>query len=146
MRTYAVIPQRRPRTSYLRRNKMGRPLRKDVNGVDVINTYVSDTGIRVDFYDTELRDDGIIIKQRGARTFVVAQVGTPTVRTTAVLKNGAPSAAGEMRLFGWLGGNGGTSVNIAKITKRVATDFNNVRYTWFLENDSSNDYIVLTAY
>jgi len=145
MRTYAVIPQRRPRTSYLRRNKMGRPLRKDVNGVDVINTYVSDTGIRVDFYDTELRDDGIIIKQRGARTFVVAQVETPTVRTTAVLKNGAPSAAGEMRLFGWLGGNGGTSVNIAKITKRVATDFNNVRYTWFLENDSSNDYIVLTA-
>ena len=145
MRTYAVIPQRRPRTSYLRRNQMGRPLRKDINGVDVINTYVSDTGIRVDFYDTELRDDGIIIKQRGARTFVVAQVGTPTVRTTAVLKNGAPSAAGEMRLFGWLGGNGGTSVNIAKITKRVATDFSGNRYTWFLENDSSNDYIVLTA-
>jgi hypothetical protein len=124
---------------------MGRPLRKDINGVDVINTYVSDTGIRVDFYDSALRTDGIIIKQRGARTFVVAQVGTPTVRTTAVLKNGAPSAAGEMRLFGWLGGNGGTSVNIAKITKRVATDFSGNRYTWFLENDSSNDYIVLTA-
>jgi hypothetical protein len=123
---------------------MGRPLRKDVNGVDVINTYVDDTGIRVDFYDSALRTDGIIIKQRGARTFVVAQVGTPNTRAVAVLKNGAPSAAGEMRLFGWLGGNGGTSVNIAKITKRVATDFNNVRYTWFLENDSSNDYIVLT--
>jgi len=123
---------------------MGRPLRKDVNGVDVINTYVDDTGIRVDLYDTELRDDGIIIKQRGARAFVVARVGTPNTRAVAVLKNGAPSAAGEMRLFGWLGGNGGTPVNIAKITKRVATDFNNVRYTWFLENDSSNDYIVLT--
>jgi hypothetical protein len=123
---------------------MGRPLRKDVNGVDVINTFVDDTGIRVDLYDTELRDDGIIIKQRGARAFVVARVGTPNTRAVAVLKNGAPSAAGEMRLFGWLGGNGGTPVNIAKITKRVATDFNNVRYTWFLENDSSNDYIVLT--
>jgi hypothetical protein len=124
---------------------MGRPLRKDVNGVDVIGSFTgANTGVRVDFYDTALRDDGIIVKQRGARTFVVAQVGTPTVRTTAVLKNGAPSAAGEMRLFGWIGGNGGTSVNIAKITKRVATDFNNVRYTWFLENDSSNDYIVLT--
>ena len=145
MRTYAVIPQRRPRTSYLRRNKMGRPLRKDVNGVDVINTYESDTGIRVDMYDTLLRDDGIIIKQRGARAFVVAREGTPDTRAVAVLKNGAPSAAGEMRLFGWLGGNGGTSVNIAKITKRVATDFSGNRYTWFLENDSSNDYIVLTA-
>jgi hypothetical protein len=124
---------------------MGRPLRKDVNGVDVINTYVSDTGIRVDMYDTQVRDDGIIIKQRGARAFVVARVDTPDTRAVAVLKNGAPSAAGEMRLFGWLGGNGGTSVNIAKITKRVATDFSGNRYTWFLENDSSNDYIVLTA-
>jgi hypothetical protein len=124
---------------------MGRPLRKDVNGVDVIGTYVSNTGVRVEFYDSALRDDGIIIKQRGAKTFVVARVGTPATRATAVLKNGAPSAAGEMRLFGWLGGNGGTSVNLAKITKRVATDFTGKRYTWFLENDSSNDYIVLTA-
>jgi hypothetical protein len=125
---------------------MGRPLRKDINGVDVIGTFATtNTGIRVDFYDSELREDGIIVKQRGAKTFVVAQVGTPTVRTTATLKNGAPSAAGEMRMFGWLGGNGGTSVNIAKITKRVATDFSGNRYTWFLENDSSNDYIVLTA-
>jgi hypothetical protein len=123
---------------------MGRPLRKDVFGTDVIGTYVSDAGVKVDFYDSALRTDGIVIKQRGAKTFVVAQVGTPTVRTTAVLKNGAPSAAGEMRLFGWNGGNGGTSVNLAKITKRVATDFSGNRYTWFLENDSSNDYIVLT--
>jgi hypothetical protein len=36
-------------------------------------------------------------------------------------------------------------VAIAKITKRVATDFSGNRYTWFLENDSSADYIVLTA-
>jgi hypothetical protein len=35
-------------------------------------------------------------------------------------------------------------IAIAKITKRVATDFNGVRYKWFLENDSSADYIVLT--
>ena len=125
---------------------MGRPLRKDVNGVDVIGTYATtNTGIRVDFHDgSTVQDDGIIIKQRGAKTFVVAQVGTPTTRFTRVLVNGTPSA-GQMRLFGWIGGNGGTSVDIAKITKRVATDFTGKRYTWFLENDSSNDYIVLTA-
>jgi hypothetical protein len=35
-------------------------------------------------------------------------------------------------------------VAIAKITKRVATDFSGNRYTWRLENDSSADYIVLT--
>jgi hypothetical protein len=124
---------------------MGRPLRKDVNGVDVIGTYVSNTGIRVDFYDSELRSDGIILKQRGAKTFVVAQVGTPTTRTTAVLVSDTPNAAGEMNLFGFIGGNGAQRTNLAKITKRVATDFTGKRYKWQLANDSSNDYIVLTA-
>ena len=124
---------------------MGRPLRKDVNGVDVINTYVSNSGIRVDFYDSTLRDDGIILKQRGAKTFVVARVGTPTTRTTAVLVSDTPNAAGEMNLFGFIGGNGAQRTNLAKITKRVATDFTGKRYTWQLVNDSSNDYIVLTA-
>ncbi len=127
---------------------MGRPLRKDVNGVDVIGTFASNTGIRVEFYDSALRTDGVIIKQRGAKTFVVSRVGdigTTTSYTTGVLKNGAPSAAGEMRMFGYVTSNSGTEVNIAKITKRVATDFSGNRYTWYLENDSSNDYIVLTA-
>jgi hypothetical protein len=124
---------------------MGRPLRKDILGVDVINTYAdAATGIRIDFYDSALRTDGIIIKQRGAKSFVVARVGTPSTRAVAVLKNGAPSAAGEMRLFGLNATNSGAVVNIAKITKRVATDFSGNKYTWSLENDSSNDYIVLT--
>jgi hypothetical protein len=124
---------------------MGRPLTKDVNGADVRGIYTTTSaGIRLEFYDTELRTDGIVVKQRGAKTFVVARVGTPTTTTTAVLKNGAPSAAGEMRLFGYNTSNSGAVVNIAKITKRVATDFSGNRYTWVLANDSSNDYIVLT--
>ena len=127
---------------------MGRPLRKDVRGTDVIGTYESNSGVRIDFYDASLRTDGVIIKQRGAKTFVVAQVGnigTTTDYTTAVLVSGTPAAAGEMNLFGFIGGNGAQRTNLAKITKRVATDFSGNRYTWYLENDSSNDYIVLTA-
>ena len=126
---------------------MGRPLRKDVNGVDVIGTPVSNTGITVQFHDgTALRSDGIIIKQRGAKTFVVAQVGTPNTRFTCVLQSAEPSAAGQMRMRGSTTGNLDTGlVAIAKITKRVATNFSGVKYTWFLENDSSADYIVLTA-
>jgi hypothetical protein len=124
---------------------LGRPLRKDVNGVDVINTYVSATGVRVSFHDgSTVQTDGIILKQRGAKTFVVARVGAPATRFTCKLVTGTP-AAGEMNLFGFIGGNGTTATNLAKITKRVATDFSNNRYTWYLENDSSNDYIVLTA-
>ena len=126
---------------------MGRPLRKDVNGIDVIGTGAdAETGVRVEFYDSALRTDGIIVKQRGAKTFVVAQVGTPTTTTTAVLQSAEPSAAGQLRIQGYVGGNGLDNLkSIAKITKRVAIDFDGVRYTWFLENDSSADYIVLTA-
>lgn len=127
---------------------MGRPLRKDINGVDVIGTFASNTGIRVEFYDSALRTDGVILKQRGSKTFRVCRVGsvgTTSTYKTCVLKNGAPSAAGEMRLWGYVGSNSGSSVNIRKITKRVATAFDGTRYTWYLENDSSNDYIVLTA-
>jgi hypothetical protein len=128
---------------------MGRPLRKDTFGTDAIGTYATtNTGVRVDFYDASLRTDGVIIKQRGAKTFVVAQVsniGTTSAYTTAVLVSDTPNAAGEMNLFGFIGGNGAQRTNLAKITKRVATDFTGKRYTWQLVNDSSNDYIVLTA-
>ena len=133
---------------------MGRPLRKDALGVDAIGSFTgAATGVRIDFYDSALRTDGVIIKQRGAKTFKVCQVANiagnkgkdSTSTSTCVLKNGAPSAAGEMRLYGYVDSNSGTEVNIAKITKRVATDFSGNKYTWTLENDSSNDYIVLTA-
>jgi hypothetical protein len=126
---------------------MGRPLRKDVNGTDVIGTPAgAATGITVQFHDgTALRNDGIIIKQRGARTFVVARIGTPLVRFTAVTQSTEPSAAGQMRVRGSTTGLLDQDlVAIRKFTKRVATDFSGNRYTWFLENDSSLDYIVLT--
>jgi len=129
---------------------MGRPLRKDVNGVDVIGTGASTaTGVRVEFYDASLRTDGVIIKQRGAKTYVVAQVGqigTTANYVTATLVSDAPNAYGEMRITGYVGGNGlDNQKQLAKITKRVATDFAGIKYTWYLENDSSADYIVLTA-
>jgi hypothetical protein len=125
---------------------MGRPLRKDILGTDVIGTGASAaTGVRVEFHDgSTVQTDGIIIKQRGAKSFVVARVGTPLTRFTRVLVTGSP-AAGQMRIQGYVGGNGVNNLkSIAKITKRVATDFDGAKYTWFLENDSSSDYIVLT--
>jgi hypothetical protein len=129
---------------------MGRPLRKDVNGVDVIGTGAgAATGVRVEFYDASLRTDGVVIKQRGAKTYVVARVGdigTTTNYVTAVLVSDAPNAYGEMRITGYVVGNGlNNQKQLAKLTKRVATDFDGVKYKWYLENDSSADYIVLTA-
>jgi hypothetical protein len=127
---------------------MGRALKKDVNGVDVINTpAAAATGITCEFYDGSTNQvDGILIKQRGAKTYVVARIGTPGTLFTNTLVTGTPSAAGEMRIRGSTTGNLDTGlVSIAKLTKRVATDFSGNRYKWFLENDSSADYIVLTA-
>lgn len=131
---------------------MGRPLRKSQAGVDAIGTPSSNTGIRVNAYFggtayTEATYNGstnyaYIYKQRGAKTFVVAnQAGTKAV---CKLQTGTPSGNGQMQIRGWKP-VGGVYVSIAKITKRLATDFSGNRYKWALVNDSTNDYIQLTA-
>ena len=127
---------------------MGRPLKKDQNGVDVINTpLLTATGITVRFHDgTSLHSDGIIIKQIGGKRYRIARIGTPTVTTACTLVSGTPAAEGEVSIRGSTSGTLDQNlVSIAKLTKRVATDYSGNRYTWFLENDSSADYIVLTA-
>jgi hypothetical protein len=136
---------------------MGRPLKKDVNGVNVIGTYGTNSagdgsaGVVVKFYDASLRTDGVIIKQRGAKTYQVCQIGnigTTSAYTTAVLKNGTPSAYGEMQVIAYLsGGIDASAVNVAKITKRIITDFSGNKYTWRMTNyaDSAADQIELTA-
>ena len=132
---------------------MGRPLRKDVNGVDVLGTPLSTAlGIRVEAYfgGAAYTDDtynnttnyAYLYKQRGAKTFVVQnQAGT---KATCVLQAAIPDGNGEMRINGYVGGNGATPTPLAKITKRVATDFSGNRYTWQLVNDSTSDYVALT--
>ncbi len=136
---------------------MGRPLHKDSFGTQVTGDFTNAAaGIRVAFHDGDgLRTDGIIVKQRGAKTFVVSQVGNVAVNLTktpntftCVLQSATPAAAGQMRMVGYTATSGGdvtaTEVAIARITKRVVTDFSGNKYNWKLENDSSNDYIVLT--
>ncbi len=133
---------------------MGRPLRKDVNGVDVILTPASNTGVRVEAYFggvaytdatyNNVTNYAYIYKQRGAKSFVLKnQAGTTS--QVCVLQSGTPTANGQLRINGFLDGNGSEPRALAKITKRVATDFNGVRYKWFLVNDSTSDYIQLTA-
>ena len=131
---------------------MGRPLKKDVLGVNVLGDYANaNAGVIVEFYDTQLRTDGVLIKQRGGKTFVVTQRGnigdtSNGKYVTARLVSGQPAAYGEMRILGSTTGQVPGTVAIAKITKRVATDFSGNRYSWYLENDSSADVIVLTPF
>jgi hypothetical protein len=131
---------------------MGRPLKRDVLGTDVIGTPVApNAGITVQFFDTQLRTDGAIIKQRGAKTFVVTQranilddLDRSTGGIACVLQAAEPSAAGQMRIFGSTSGVTPGDIAIRKITKRIAWDFNDNKYTWFLDDDSSADVLVLT--
>ena len=150
--------------------KMGRPLRKDINGIEVIGSYGTTAsgddraGIKVEFYDSALRTDGVIVKQRGARTYVVTRNSNATAvdgysvsaypqagtiykadgQITCVLQAAEPAASGEMRLFGSLNGS---PVAIRKLTRRLAWDFSDNRYTWEVSKfeDSTGDVIVLTA-
>lgn len=140
---------------------MGRPLFKDVNGVRVTRSFVgSEAGIVVEgYFGGVLRTDYQIVKQRGARTFVVVSADAETIpegdnsinstyMRVGTLVSGTPSTNGEIRIIGYT--NQGQAANngavaIAKLTRRIATDFSGNRYKWFLQNDSSADYIVLVA-
>jgi hypothetical protein len=133
---------------------MGRPLAKDVNGINVIGKFTGDAGVKIDFHDgTALRTDGVIVKQRGAKTFKVTRESNAeenltqsSSQVTCVLQSAEPSAVGQMRLAGYIGGSD-TPVYIRKITKRIAIDFSDNKYTWVLVNfdDSTGDQIQLTA-
>ncbi len=135
---------------------MGRPLKKDTNGVNVIGSAAygavgeKEAGIMVEFWDTELRTDGAIVKQRGAKTYVVTQIANiidndlkgSDNKSTCTLQAEEPTAPGQMRIVGE-GPSG--PVYIAKLTKRLATSFDGARFKWNMTSyeDSSGDTIVL---
>lgn len=128
---------------------MGRPVKRDVAGTLVFGDYTtSSVGIRADaYFGGSLRDDCFVVKQKGAKSYKV-QDKSDGATAQCKLVSGEPAANGEMRIVGYVGGDPGVSGAgraIAKLQKRTAIDFNGNRYTWSLENDSSADYISLTA-
>ncbi len=125
---------------------MGRPLKKDFNGFNVLGTYTGDAGIRVTGYFGGSSGTYYIKKQRGAKTYVVTADGSTFY--TGVLQSDAPNANGEIAMIGYAeSGADATAVYIAKLTKRIAIDFSGNRYKWRLGNyqDSTGDQIFLTA-
>jgi hypothetical protein len=137
-----------------------------VFGTSVTRSFATtEVGIKLEGFftaDSGLQSDYQIVKQRGAKTFVVMRQATdnfteaesiPGSITSSNLRigklvSGQPAANGQIRMLGFTNqgqaaDNG--AVAIAKITKRIATGFNGTRYKWSLQNDSSADYIVLTA-
>ncbi len=139
---------------------MGRPLFKDVNGVKATRSYTTtQAGIKVQgYFGGSLATDYQIVKQRGARTFVVLRTATDNFTeaesissiTASNLKigttvSGQPAANGEIRILGSVLGQTPGEIAIRKLTRRLAYDFSNNKYTWYVDNDSSGDVLVLTA-
>jgi hypothetical protein len=132
---------------------MGRPLSKDVNGVKVIGTFTGDAGIRVvGKFGGTVNTDYYLVKQRGAKTYVVTRDGTTYqlgVLASSIVNDGdilitGSTNSGRTPTPGTTPSVGSTA--IAKLTKRLATDFDSNTYTWYLSNyqDSTGDFIVLT--
>ena len=131
---------------------MGRPLKKDVNGVEVLGTFGgtiagagvdTSAGIRVSGrFGGTTNTDYFLVKQRGAKTYIVSRDGSTMqlgVLAPAVTNNG------DIVILGSVAGVTPGNIAIAKLTKRIATDFSGNRYTWYLRNyeDSSGDTLVL---
>ena len=125
---------------------MGRPVKRDVNGTLVFGDYTtSDAGIVVTaYFEGELRSDAFIVKQKGSRRYL-CQDKSDSKQAVCKLVSGTPAANGEMQLFGVTNAATDAGVAIAKLNKRTAVDFSGNRYKWELVNDSSADYIQLTA-
>ena len=127
---------------------MGRPVNKRYFGAtegsvgtDGNNfTVIADTGNGV-------VENAVIVRQRSSIKFTVSDDPDLTSGTQLVCKLvdkavGAV-AEGEMVLQGFVAG--ANAVNVKKLFNRTCVDFNGNRYTWEIVDDSSANYLELTA-
>jgi hypothetical protein len=130
---------------------MGRPIKRDVNGIQVFGTYAStNVGIRVIAnIGGTIRDDVYILKQKGARSYRVFDVSdSATAQCRLVNKDSDKLSTGEMLMTGRVAADSDQATNgrrIMKLNKRIATDFSGVRYKWSMADDSGSDDILLVA-
>jgi len=120
---------------------MGRPVNKrnfGATGVDATPT------IPIRFHDGSSLIEGKILSQRGTNKFKCSNDGDSIERVCRLTSDGsAPNANNECQLVGI--GAGGEAIAIAKLFNRTAVDYNNNRYTWTAEDDSTESILRLTA-
>jgi len=134
---------------------MGRPVNKRYFGLLDDGTNFT---VNANVTGSNRVEDGYIISQRSSNKFLVNDLKTGTNTDigdtgvqgnvdvcTLVDKQTAQLAANEMSISGTLAGGGGDQVRIKKLYNRTCRDFNNNRYTWTIQNDSTESIMVLTA-
>jgi hypothetical protein len=123
---------------------MGRPVKDDVLGTLVFGDYTTTSaGIKVSarIPGESTAKAGYIEKQTGSRSYRV----TNADGTGKCVLVSSITADGQVVMLGYTDAGADVSVAIRKLNKRTAIDFSGNRYTWVLVNDSSEDYIQLTA-
>lgn len=151
---------------------MGRPLNKKwfgrlANADDARFAPLNDT-----FYNIKINvqvggntetDSGILLQQRSPSKFVVndlktgtavyadgtqrdGSLGTGNVGTCTLVDKAAGALGNdEISIEGYVTGTDGNTVRIKKLYNRTCRDFNNNKYTWAVEDDSSETILRLTA-
>jgi len=90
--------------------------------------------------------DLYILAQKGPNRFKVHTTDGDGICTLVDDDGSSSLAAGQMVIYGWTGGVGqGSQVTVRKINGSKAYDFSNNQYTWYIDNDSSRNVLVLTA-
>ena len=129
---------------------MGRPLNKRYFGAtqaaeDLTNEERLTVSVKVGSNSASAL--GIILSQRSETKFRVNDDADGQGNTgvcTLVDKAISALGANEMALVGYVGGTG-DGVNIRKVQNRTMFDFDNNRYTWEIQDDSTANILVLTA-
>jgi PKD repeat protein len=133
---------------------MGRPLNKRYFGAtstDIASSPPGDisneerlTAI-VKVGANSVSETGIILSQRSETKFKVddAADGSGNEGFCTLVDKDVPGND-EMVLKGYIAGDG-DGVNIRKVQNRTMIDFDNNRYTWEIQDDSTSNILVLTA-
>ena len=117
---------------------MGRPINKRYFGA----TGEAEANIPVRYHNNVSSVEGYIVNQKGTNKFTVTTNGTDTF-VCRLVNEIAPNAAGEMSLVGLV--DDGNPVILKKMFNRTAVDWNNNRYTWEAQDDSTESLLRLTA-
>ena len=128
---------------------MGRPINKRFLGItrfdgsDLTNEERLTAIVKVG--TNSVSETGIILRQRSETKFKVddAADGGGNEGICELVDKAVPGD-NEMVLKGYVNGSG-DGVNIRKLHNRTMIDFDNNRYTWEIQDDSTANLLVLTA-
>lgn len=139
MRTYAE-PHRVDLERQYKEKTMGRPVNPRFLGATGDN---SQPTIPVRFHDGSNLIEGKILTQRGTNKFNCSNDGDTITRVCRLVNEITPNANNECAIVGIA--DGGTPKLIKKMFNRTCVDWDDNRYTWEVQDDSTESLLVLTA-